>query len=69
MERFEKPVGVQILGPHAGERLNEWVAGSVLTPKSFSHRVHQGLELFSNLKGRACSLPADKGSQDGGGSD
>jgi len=26
LDRDEKPIGVQILGPHAGELLNEWVA-------------------------------------------
>ena len=26
LDEKEKPVGVQILGPHAGDLLNEWVA-------------------------------------------
>ena len=26
LDRHEKPIGVQILGPQAGELLNEWVA-------------------------------------------
>lgn len=96
LDAREKPIGVQILGTHAGELLNEWVAvfngglklttlasavhpyptvgeiskriaGNVLAPKIFSDRVRKGLKLFFNLKGRACSLPADKGSQDCGG--
>jgi hypothetical protein len=51
-------------GPHFG-----CLPGKTLIPKSFSHRVRQELERFSNLKGRACGLPADKGSQEGGGAD
>ena len=38
----ENIIGVQILGPNAGDLINEWVAGAYLSPKIFS------------LKGRAC---------------
>lgn len=83
LDEKERPIGVQILGPHAGELINEWVsvlngkvklstlasavhpyptlgeinkrvAGSYLSPKIFSGKIKKGLQLFFQLKGRAC---------------
>lgn len=64
LDRKEKPLGIQILGPHAGELLSEWVAimnggvglskiGSGFSKKIFSDTVRKGLRFFFNFRGKA----------------
>ena len=84
----EKPIGVQIFGPHAGDLLSEWVAalngkvrlstlassihpyptvaeinkrvaGSLLSPKLFSHRTRKILKMLFRYQGSACGPAAD----------